>query len=193
MPKGVFLKCQKNKKIKIIFLILLIKKEKTEIFLNTAKLHLPSFFLNNHQHKVNQKDKNSLLCDLLKEDKDFHIKINNLIYKTLDEEILIDSNHLFINEDLSKENLKKIISIIEEIDLKEDVLNYYLEDFINIQGKKEYKKQTPKSIAKLMIKLAEPHQGKIYDSSCGIGNIFLCIQEQKNKESKENYFIEYYR
>jgi type I restriction enzyme M protein len=57
------------------------------------------------------------------------------------------------------------------------VYEYFLGEFANAEGKKGGQFYTPKSIVKLMVEMAEPYKGRVYDPACGSGGMFIMSEK----------------
>lgn len=62
-------------------------------------------------------------------------------------------------------------------DLLGSVYEYFLGMFADAEGKRGGQFYTPESIVKLLVKMLEPYNGRIYDGCCGSGGMF--VQSEK--------------
>ncbi len=90
-------------------------------------------------------------------------------------------------EKLDKASLGGLIDLIGSITLgsaeaqAQDVLGrvyeYFLGEFALAEGKKGGQFYTPESIVKLLVKMLEPYNGRVFDPCCGSGGMF--VQSEK--------------
>lgn len=93
----------------------------------------------------------------------------------------------YARPDLNKQRLGELIDLIGTIgfnveghkakDLLGRVYEYFLGQFADAEGKKGGQFYTPQSIVRLLVRMLEPYEGRIYDGCCGSGGMF--IQSEK--------------
>jgi type I restriction enzyme M protein len=63
------------------------------------------------------------------------------------------------------------------------VFEYFLGEFALAEGKKGGQFYTPRSVVELLVKMLEPHKGRVFDPCCGSGGMF--VQSEKFVESHQ--------
>src|SRR6266480_2545955 len=58
-------------------------------------------------------------------------------------------------------------------DLFGQIYEYFLAEFARSEGSKGGEFFTPRSVVRLMVKMIEPHGGKVFDPACGSGGMFV--------------------
>ena len=84
---------------------------------------------------------------------------------------------------LDKQRLGQLIDQISNIrvgdeeaqsrDLLGRVYEYFLSRFATAEGKKGGEFYTPRSVVRLLVKMLEPYQGRVYDPCCGSAGMFV--------------------
>ena len=84
---------------------------------------------------------------------------------------------------LDKQRLGQLIDMISNIKVgdqdarSKDVLGrvyeYFLSQFASAEGKKGGEFYTPRCVVKLLVKMLEPYQGRVYDPCCGSSGMFV--------------------
>ena len=80
---------------------------------------------------------------------------------------------------LDKPRLGQLIDLIGQIeeahsrDALGDVYEYFLSRFASVERKKGEEFYTPRCVAKLLVDMLEPHQGRLYDPCCGASDMFV--------------------
>ena len=99
---------------------------------------------------------------------------------------------IFSSNDLDKQKLGAVIDIFTNIKMankgdKKDIFGrtyeYCLRKFAEEEGNNGSKLYTPSSIAKTIVEILEPYEGRIYDPCCGSGGMF--VQSQKFIENRK--------
>ncbi len=90
-------------------------------------------------------------------------------------------------ENLDKRRLGELIDLISTIamgdkgsrsqDILGRVYEYFLGQFASAEGKKGGQFYTPKPVVRLLVEMLEPYRGRVYDSCCGSGGMF--VQSEK--------------
>lgn len=90
-------------------------------------------------------------------------------------------------ENLDKRRLGELIDLISTIamgdkgsrsqDILGRVYEYFLGKFASAEGKKGGQFYTPKPVVRLLVEMLEPYRGRVYDSCCGSGGMF--VQSEK--------------
>ena len=92
----------------------------------------------------------------------------------------------YARPELNKIMLGELITLITNIDLKEDgsskdilgrVYEYFLSQFAGAEGKRGGEFYTPRSVVRTLVEMLEPYSGRIYDPCCGSGGMF--VQSEK--------------
>lgn len=93
----------------------------------------------------------------------------------------------FAREDLNKQRLGEIVDIFSSLglgdkeakskDLLGRVYEYFIGRFASAEGKGGGEFYTPASVVKLLVKMIEPYEGRVYDPCCGSGGMF--VQSEK--------------
>lgn len=93
--------------------------------------------------------------------------------------------------DLDKHRLGELIDLIGSIqladvasrskDLLGRVFEYFLTQFASAEGKNGGQFYTPSCVVRLLVEMLAPYKGRIYDSACGSGGMF--VQSEKFVES----------
>ncbi|MET9119851.1 class I SAM-dependent DNA methyltransferase [Streptomyces sp. NPDC004528] len=50
---------------------------------------------------------------------------------------------------------------------------YFLHEFARVEGKRGGEFHTPRSVARLLVEILGPHEGRVYDPSCGAGGLLV--------------------
>ncbi|MFZ3090506.1 MAG: class I SAM-dependent DNA methyltransferase [Nitrospirota bacterium] len=66
------------------------------------------------------------------------------------------------------------------------VFEYFLGEFALAEGKKGGQFYTPGSVVKLLVKMLEPYEGRVFDTCCGSGGMF--VQSEKFVEAHRDYY-----
>ncbi len=84
---------------------------------------------------------------------------------------------------LDKERLGQLIDRISNIKVGDEearskdvigrVYEYFLSQFASAEGKKGGEFYTPRSVVKLLVRMLEPYQGRVYDPCCGSSGMFV--------------------
>lgn len=84
---------------------------------------------------------------------------------------------------LDKTRLGGIIDLISNIrvgdkesrskDVLGRVYEYFLSRFVNAEGKKSGEFYTPRSVARLLVEMLQPYNGRVYDPCCGSAGMFV--------------------
>ena len=84
---------------------------------------------------------------------------------------------------LVKERLGQLIDRISNIKVGDEearskdvigrVYEYFLSQFASAEGKKGGEFYTPRSVVKLLVRMLEPYQGRVYDPCCGSSGMFV--------------------
>ena len=84
---------------------------------------------------------------------------------------------------LDKQRLGRLIDLVSNIEVggaearSKDVLGrvyeYFLSQFASAEGKKGGEFYTPRSVVRLLVKMLEPYQGRVYDPCCGSAGMFV--------------------
>ena len=91
----------------------------------------------------------------------------------------------YARPELDKRRLGELIDLISTIKLHKNgekdllgrVYEYFLGQFASSEGKGGGEFYTPTSVVKTLVEMIEPYKGRIYDSACGSGGMF--IQSEK--------------
>jgi len=99
----------------------------------------------------------------------------------------------YAREGLDKHRLGELIDLVGTIALgdkeskSKDVLGrvyeYFLGQFADAEGKKGGQFYTPRSIVKVLVEMIEPYKGRVLDTCCGSGGMF--VQSEKFVEAHE--------
>lgn len=87
----------------------------------------------------------------------------------------------YAREALDKRRLGELIDIFTNTTFKSDnakdllgqVYEYFMGMFADSEGKHGGEFYTPRSIVKLLVEMLEPHNGRVYDPTCGSGGMFV--------------------
>jgi len=103
---------------------------------------------------------------------------------------------VFAQEKLDKASLGGLINLIstavlgtkeaQSKDILGNVYEYFLGEFALAEGKNGGQFYTPRSIVKLLVRMLEPYEGRVFDPCCGSGGMF--IQSEKFIESHNDYY-----
>jgi type I restriction enzyme M protein len=98
---------------------------------------------------------------------------------------------VFAQEKLDKASLGGLIDLIgsaalgtkdaQSKDVLGKVYEYFLGEFALAEGKKGGQFYTPASVVKLLVKMLEPYEGRVFDPCCGSGGMF--VQSEKFVEA----------
>jgi type I restriction enzyme M protein len=69
------------------------------------------------------------------------------------------------------------------VDVLGHVFEYFLGEFALAEGKQGGQFYTPRSIVELLVKMLEPHKGRVFDPCCGSGGMF--VQSEKFVEEHQ--------
>ncbi|MGK9460246.1 N-6 DNA methylase [Streptomyces sp. G6] len=50
---------------------------------------------------------------------------------------------------------------------------HFLDEFARVEGKRGGEFHTPRSVARLLVEMLEPHEGRVYDPCCGAGGLLV--------------------
>ena len=99
----------------------------------------------------------------------------------------------YAREGLDKHRLGELIDLVGTIALgdkeskSKDVLGrvyeYFLGQFADAEGKKGGQFYTPRSIVRVLVEMIEPYKGRVFDTCCGSGGMF--VQSEKFVEAHE--------
>ena len=84
---------------------------------------------------------------------------------------------------LDKTRLGQVVDMVSNIevggakaratDVLGEVYEYFLEQFALAEGRKGGEFYTPRSVVRLLVKMLEPYQGRVYDPCCGSSGMFV--------------------
>ncbi len=84
---------------------------------------------------------------------------------------------------LDKNRLGQVVDMVSNIkvggaeagatDVLGNVYEYFLEQFAIAEGRKGGEFYTPRSVVRLLVKMLEPYQGRVYDPCCGSSGMFV--------------------
>ena len=88
---------------------------------------------------------------------------------------------------LDKTRLGQLVDLVSNIKVGDEdarskdvlgrVYEYFLSQFASAEGKKGGEFYTPRCIVKLLVKMIEPYQGRVYDPCCGSSGMFVQSME----------------
>src|SRR5664280_2832639 len=103
---------------------------------------------------------------------------------------------VYARQNLDRASLGGLIDLVGTIALgtieakSKDVLGqvyeYFLGQFALAEGKKGGQFYTPRSVVKLLVKMLEPYEGRVFDPCCGSGGIF--VQSEKFIAAHQNHY-----
>lgn len=100
---------------------------------------------------------------------------------------------------LSHEDLAYLIDLFTDIefgdghkvrDIFGEVYEYFLGKFAEVEGKKGGEFYTPRSLARLIVKVLDVQCGTIFDPACGSGGFFVSALKKLEEEGKDRYCLE---
>ena len=84
---------------------------------------------------------------------------------------------------LDARSLGRLIDLVSNIsvgsaearsrDVLGNVYEYFLKEFASAEGKKGGQFYTPRSVVRLLVKMLQPYQGRVYDPCCGSSGMFV--------------------
>ena len=103
---------------------------------------------------------------------------------------------VFARQNLDRASLGGLIDIIGTIalgteeaksrDMLGQVYEYFLGQFALAEGKKGGQFYTPGSVVKLLVKMLEPYEGRVFDPCCGSGGMF--VQSEKFIAAHQDHY-----
>ena len=103
---------------------------------------------------------------------------------------------VYARQNLDRASLGGLIDLVGTIALgtveakSKDVLGqvyeYFLGQFALAEGKKGGQFYTPRSVVKLLVKMLEPYEGRVFDPCCGSGGMF--VQSEKFIEAHQDHY-----
>lgn len=93
---------------------------------------------------------------------------------------------------IPKQLLKNFSNIPEDAsgDMFGQIYEYFLGNFAMAEGQGGGEFFTPRSVVRLMVKIIEPHRGKVFDPACGSGGMFvqsaIFIEKHRNELANNN-------
>jgi len=136
------------------------------------------------------------LTKIIATEKNLGIKIDQMLSEIEKDNESLENvlPKIFSGSTIPNPNLQQLIELFDsispgrKIELERDTFGRIYEFFMKKFSKKEGQKGgeffTPESVVRLLVELIEPHEGIIYDPTCGSGGMF--VQSQKFLDSERN-------
>ena len=108
---------------------------------------------------------------------------------------------IYTKVNLSHDDLAYLINVFSTIDFGTDhkkrdifgrIYEYFLGKFTEAEGKKGGEFYTPRSLTRLIVKILDVKEGRIFDPACGSGGFFVSAIEKLEREDKEKALLAIY-
>jgi len=109
---------------------------------------------------------------------------------------------IYTKVNLSHDDLAYLINVFSTIDFGTDhkkrdifgrIYEYFLGKFTEAEGKKGGEFYTPRSLTRLIVKILDVKEGRIFDPACGSGGFFVsAIEKLEREEDKEKALLAIY-